>query len=99
MSASAHHSCWWPLDDRRAGGKSLESERAPIAQEDGAASEGPAAASEDEKGMTHRDLAAAAKVTPGYIARLEMGLRKNPSLDMLKRLARALRVPVTERLE
>ena len=49
--------------------------------------------------MTHRDLAAAAKVTPGYIARLEMGLRKNPSLDMLKRLARALRVPVTELLE
>jgi transcriptional regulator with XRE-family HTH domain len=28
-----------------------------------------------------------------------MGLRKNPSHDMLKRLARALRVPETERLE
>ena len=53
----------------------------------------------DEKGMTQRDLAAAAKVTPGYIAQLEMGLRKNPSLDVLKRLARALGVPVTELLE
>jgi transcriptional regulator with XRE-family HTH domain len=60
---------------------------------------GPLQHLRDEKGMTHRDLAAAAKVTPGYIARLEMGLRKNPSLDVLKRLACALRVPVTELLE
>ena len=30
------------------------------------------------RGMTQRDLAAKAKVTPGYIAQLEMGLRKNP---------------------
>ncbi len=53
----------------------------------------------EAKDMTQRDLAAAAKVTPGYIGQLEMGLRKNPSLDVLKRLARALGVPVTELLE
>jgi transcriptional regulator with XRE-family HTH domain len=51
------------------------------------------------KGFTQRDLAAKAKVTPGYIAQLEMGLKKNPSLPVLKRLAKALGVPVTELLE
>ncbi|PYN16940.1 MAG: hypothetical protein DME05_06800 [Candidatus Rokuibacteriota bacterium] len=30
---------------------------------------------------------------------MEAGKKKNPSLDVLKRLARALGVPVTERLE
>jgi transcriptional regulator with XRE-family HTH domain len=53
----------------------------------------------DNKNMTQRDLAAKAKVTPGYIAQLEMGMRKNPSLDVLKRIAKALSVPVTELLE
>jgi transcriptional regulator with XRE-family HTH domain len=53
----------------------------------------------DNKNMTQRDLAAKAKVTPGYIAQLEMGMRKNPSLDVLKRIAKALGVPVTELLE
>jgi len=53
----------------------------------------------DEKGMTQRDLAAAAKVTPGYIAQLEMGLRKNPSLDVLKKIAKALGVTVSELTE
>jgi transcriptional regulator with XRE-family HTH domain len=50
------------------------------------------------KPMTQRALAAKAKVTPGYIAQLEMGLRKNPSLTVLKRIAAALGVPVTELL-
>jgi transcriptional regulator with XRE-family HTH domain len=49
--------------------------------------------------MTQRDLAAKAKVTQGYVAQLEMGMKKNPSLDILKRLAKALGVPVTELLE
>jgi transcriptional regulator with XRE-family HTH domain len=44
-------------------------------------------------------LAKAAKVTPGYIAQLEMGLKKNPSLAVLKRIAKALGVPVTDPLE
>jgi len=51
------------------------------------------------KGFTQRDLAAKAKVTPGYIAQLEMGLKKNPSLRVLKRLAKALGVPATELME
>jgi transcriptional regulator with XRE-family HTH domain len=38
-------------------------------------------------------------VTQGYIAQLESGWKKNPSLEILKRLARALGVPVTELLE
>jgi transcriptional regulator with XRE-family HTH domain len=33
-----------------------------------------------------------------YIAPIEMGKKRNPSLDVLKRLARALGVPVTELL-
>jgi transcriptional regulator with XRE-family HTH domain len=53
----------------------------------------------DEKGMTQRDLAAAAKVTPGYIAQLEVGLRKNPSLDVLKKIAKALGATVSELTE
>jgi XRE family transcriptional regulator of biofilm formation len=50
------------------------------------------------KDMTQRDLAREAQVTPGYIAQLEMGIRKNPSLKVLKKLAEALGVPVTELL-
>jgi transcriptional regulator with XRE-family HTH domain len=39
-------------------------------------------------------------IGPGYIAQLEMGLRKNPplSLSVLQRLAKALGVSVTELL-
>lgn len=49
----------------------------------------------EAKGMTQRDLAGRA----GYIAQLEMGQKKNPSLAVLQRLAKALGVPVTELLE
>jgi len=52
----------------------------------------------EANGMTQRDLAGKAKVTPGYIAQLEMGQKKNPSLAVLRRLAKALGVPVTELL-
>ena len=48
--------------------------------------------------MTQRDLAKRAKVTPGYVAQLEIEARKNPSATILKRPAKALRVPVTELL-
>lgn len=53
----------------------------------------------EQKGMSQRDLAEKADVTPGYIAQLEMGLRKNPSLGVLKRLARVLGVPLTDLLQ
>ena len=49
--------------------------------------------------MTQEQLAKKAGVTQGYIAQLESGLKKNPSLPTLKKLARALGVPVTELLE
>jgi transcriptional regulator with XRE-family HTH domain len=52
----------------------------------------------EAKGMTQRALAKQAGVTPGYVAQLEMGARKNPSLEVLRRLAKALGVPVTELL-
>jgi XRE family transcriptional regulator, master regulator for biofilm formation len=53
----------------------------------------------EAKDMTQRDLAKRAQVTPGYVAQLEMGLRKNPSVAVLRRLAKALEVPVTELLK
>jgi transcriptional regulator with XRE-family HTH domain len=49
-------------------------------------------------GIGLRELARKAKVPPGYLAELEAGTKKNPSLDVLKRLARALGVPLTELL-
>ena len=49
--------------------------------------------------MTLRELAQKAKVQPGYLSEIEAGKKKNPSLDVLTRLARALGVPVTELLE
>ena len=48
--------------------------------------------------MTLRELAARAKIPPGYLSELEAGKKKNPSLDVLERLARALGVPVGQLL-
>ncbi len=53
----------------------------------------------EEKGLTQMDLAEKVKVGQSYIAMLESGDKVNPSLDVLKRLAKSLRVPVTELLE
>jgi transcriptional regulator with XRE-family HTH domain len=53
----------------------------------------------EDRGWTMAELAKKADVTDAYIAQLETGKRDNPSLDVLKRLARALGVPVTELLE
>jgi transcriptional regulator with XRE-family HTH domain len=52
-----------------------------------------------QQDMTQERLAKKAGVTQAYIAQLESGLKKNPSLPTLKRLARALGVPVGELLE
>lgn len=51
------------------------------------------------RGLTQEKLARRAKIARGYLAGLESGARKNPSLPVLKRLARALGVPVGELLE
>jgi XRE family transcriptional regulator, master regulator for biofilm formation len=53
----------------------------------------------NEKGMTQDEVARRAKVTKPYLSQLETGVRKNPSLPVLKRLATALGVPVTALLE
>ena len=52
----------------------------------------------ERKGLTQEELAFKAKVTPGYVAQLELGIRKNPSLDVVRRLARALGVRLGELL-
>lgn len=43
-------------------------------------------------GLTQRELAKKVKVTPTYISKLESGLA-NPSFALLKRIARAMRIP------
>ena len=53
----------------------------------------------DAKGMTQEQLAKHAKVSRGYLADLEAGHRKNPSVPVLRRIAKALDVPVGRLLE
>jgi XRE family aerobic/anaerobic benzoate catabolism transcriptional regulator len=45
------------------------------------------------------DLAKRAKVSQAYIAELELGTKRNPSVRIAVRLAKALGVPVTALLE
>jgi transcriptional regulator with XRE-family HTH domain len=47
------------------------------------------------RGLTQAALAARARVTAGYIALIETGARRNPSLDVLARVAAALAVPAS----
>lgn len=51
------------------------------------------------KGLTQVQLARRAKVPQGYIAEIENGTKINPSLDVLRRLAKALKVSVGELVE
>jgi transcriptional regulator with XRE-family HTH domain len=51
------------------------------------------------KGLTQEDLAKKAKVTRSYVAMLETVGKKNPSIQVLRRLAKALGVPVSELIE
>jgi transcriptional regulator with XRE-family HTH domain len=53
----------------------------------------------EEKGLSQAQLAKRAKVAQGYISDLEAGGKKNPGIEVLKRLAKALGVPVTALLE
>ena len=52
----------------------------------------------EQKGLTQDELAKRAKLAKPYISQLENGVRKNPSLPALQRLAKALGVPVAELL-
>jgi transcriptional regulator with XRE-family HTH domain len=51
------------------------------------------------KGLSQQTLADRVGVSDAYIAMLETGTRRNPSLTLLQRLAKALGVPVTALLE
>ena len=53
----------------------------------------------EEKGWTQEELAEKASVERSYLTKLETGDKVNPSLAVLKRLAKSLRVTVTELLE
>ncbi len=52
----------------------------------------------EQKGLSQAELAKRAKVAQGYISDLEAGGKKNPGIDVLKRLAKALGVPVAKLL-
>ncbi len=52
-----------------------------------------------QKGMTQAQVAKKAGVTNFYISQLEIGLRKNPSLPVLRKLAKALGVPLARLVE
>lgn len=53
----------------------------------------------EKKGLTQTTLAARARMSQAYVASLESGDRKNPSIGKLQSLAKALGVPVAELLE
>ena len=53
----------------------------------------------EARGLTQEELAKRAGIKRPYVSHLESGVRKNPSLPTLKKLARALGVPVGELLE
>jgi transcriptional regulator with XRE-family HTH domain len=53
----------------------------------------------EAKGLSQVELAKRAKVARPYVVRLESGQQKNPSLVVLKRLAKALGVSVGRLLE
>ena len=52
----------------------------------------------EDLGLTQQQLAERLSITPPYLAMLEAGERKNPSLDIVRRLARALKVPLSDLL-
>lgn len=52
----------------------------------------------NERGLTQEDLGRKVGVSYAYISMLGSGAKKNPSLYILKRLAKALGVPVEELL-
>lgn len=49
-----------------------------------------------EKGLTLRQLSKLSDVASGYISDLENGRRKNPSLETMTRISKALSKPVQD---
>ena len=50
----------------------------------------------EARGITQTELASRAKVTQAYIAKIESGEKRNPTLEILEKLAAALSIPVSE---
>jgi transcriptional regulator with XRE-family HTH domain len=48
------------------------------------------------KGLTQLALAKRSRVAQGYISELEAGREKNPGIETLRKLAKALGVPLAE---
>ncbi len=53
----------------------------------------------EAKGLTQAELAEKAEISREYVALMESGVRANPTMDVLKRLAKALGVTVGELLD
>jgi XRE family transcriptional regulator of biofilm formation len=49
----------------------------------------------ERRDMSQAVLAKRARISQAYLSRLEAGIQKNPSIGVLKRLAKTLGVPVT----
>ncbi len=49
-----------------------------------------------EKGITLSELSMRSGVSVGYLCHLEKGTRKNPSLEVMERIAEALGKTITE---
>jgi transcriptional regulator with XRE-family HTH domain len=49
--------------------------------------------------LNQAEVAGRAHISQAYLSRLEAGIQGNPSVAVLKRLAKALGVPVTKLLE
>ena len=52
-----------------------------------------------KRGLTQIELAKRAKITQPYIVNLERGDKLNPSLAVLRRLAKALKCSISELVE
>lgn len=49
-----------------------------------------------ERELSQETLAASAQVSSGYLSKLERGVYKQPSFEVLSRIAGALQIPVAE---
>ena len=49
-----------------------------------------------EKGLTILELAILSEISPGYLCHLENATRKNPSLDVMERISKALNKSIAE---
>ena len=51
------------------------------------------------RNMNQAELAKRARLSQGYVSKLEVGAQRNPSVAVIRRLAKTLGVPVAKLLE